>query len=35
MHVEKRVAYRISVGNPERKIPLGRHRSKWEDNIVT
>jgi hypothetical protein len=26
-------AYRIFVGNPERKRPLGRPRYSWEDNI--
>jgi hypothetical protein len=26
-------AYRISVGNPERKRPLGRRTRGWEDNI--
>jgi hypothetical protein len=30
---EKRNAYRISVGKTEGKIPLGRHRRRWEDNI--
>jgi hypothetical protein len=30
---EKRNAYRILVGKPEGKIPLGRPRCKWEDNI--
>jgi hypothetical protein len=29
----KRNAYRILVGNPEGKIPLGRPRHKWVDNI--
>jgi hypothetical protein len=29
----KKNAYRILRGNPERKIPLGRHRSRWGDNI--
>jgi hypothetical protein len=29
---EKRNAYRIFVGNPDGKRPLGRHRCKWEDN---
>jgi hypothetical protein len=28
-----RVAYRVLVGNPERKRPLGRPRRRWEDNI--
>jgi hypothetical protein len=26
-------AYRISVGRPEKKRPLGRPRFRWEDNI--
>jgi hypothetical protein len=26
-------AYKILVGKPERKRPLGRRRSRWEDNI--
>jgi hypothetical protein len=30
---EKRNAYRILLGKPERKMPLGRHKSRWEDNI--
>jgi hypothetical protein len=30
---EKRNAYRILVGNPEGKRPLGRPRRRWEDNI--
>jgi hypothetical protein len=30
---EKRKAYRILVGKPEGKRPLGRPRRKWEDNI--
>jgi hypothetical protein len=30
---EKRYAYRILVGKPERKRPLGRPRRKWVDNI--
>jgi hypothetical protein len=25
--------YRVLVGNPEGKRPLGRPRSRWEDNI--
>jgi hypothetical protein len=28
-----RGAYRVLVGRPDRKRPLGRPRSKWEDNI--
>ena len=30
---ERRVAYSISVGKHERKIPLGRPRRRCEDNI--
>jgi hypothetical protein len=30
---EKRNAYRILVGKPEGKSPLGRSRRTWEDNI--
>jgi hypothetical protein len=30
---EKRGAYRDLVGNAEGKRPLGRPRSRWEDNI--
>jgi hypothetical protein len=30
---EKRNAYRILVGKPEGKRPLGRPRRKWGDNI--
>jgi hypothetical protein len=30
---DKRNAYRILVGKPEGKRPLGRPRRKWEDNI--
>jgi hypothetical protein len=30
---EKRHAYRILVGKPEGKRPLGRPRSRWADNI--
>jgi hypothetical protein len=32
-HGEKRNAYRILVGKPEGKRPLGRPRHRWEDNI--
>jgi len=28
-----RDAYRVLVGRPQGKIPLGRPRSRWEDNI--
>jgi hypothetical protein len=30
---EKRNAYRVLVGKPEGKRPLGRPRRRWEDNI--
>jgi hypothetical protein len=32
-HGKWRVVYRILVGRPERKRPLGRSRRRWEDNI--
>jgi hypothetical protein len=32
-HGEKRIAYRILVGKPGRKRPLGKPRRRWEDNI--
>ena len=31
--VKGRGVYRVSVGKPERKRPLGRPRRRWEDNI--
>jgi hypothetical protein len=30
---EGRSAYRILVGRPEGRIPLGRPRRRWEDHI--
>jgi hypothetical protein len=33
MHGEKRNTYRILVGKPEGKRPLGRPRNMLEDNI--
>jgi hypothetical protein len=33
MHGEGRGVYRVLVGRPEGKRPLGRPRSRWEDNI--
>ena len=30
---ERRSAYTVLVRKPEGKGPLGRHRSRWEDNI--
>jgi hypothetical protein len=29
---EERGVYRVLVGKPEGKRPLGRHRRRWEDN---
>jgi len=30
---ERRCVYRVMVGKPEGKRPLGKHRRTWEDNI--
>jgi len=30
---ERRDLYKFLVGKPEGKIPLGRPRRRWEDNI--
>jgi hypothetical protein len=30
---ETRNAYKILIGKPERKKPLGRFRRRWEDNF--
>jgi hypothetical protein len=30
---ERRGAYRLLVGKPEGKSPLGRPRRRWEDNV--
>jgi hypothetical protein len=30
---EKKNAYRILLGKPEGKIPLGKPRRRWVDNI--
>jgi len=30
---ERRVLYRVLVGKPEGKRPMGRPRRRWEDNI--
>jgi len=30
---ERRGAYRVLVGKPEGKRPMGRPRLRWEDNI--
>jgi hypothetical protein len=32
-HGEGRGVYRVLVGRPEERRPLGRPRRKWEDNI--
>ena len=31
---ERRVVYRVLVGKPEGKRPLGRPRLRWKDNIM-
>jgi len=31
--VERTGVYRVLVGKPERKRPLGRPKRRWEDNI--
>jgi hypothetical protein len=31
--VERKVIYRVMVGEPEGKSTLGRPRGRWEDNI--
>ena len=30
---QSRKAYKVLVRNPEGRIPLGRRRCRWEDNI--
>jgi len=30
---DRRGVYRVLVGKPEGKRPLGRHRFRWKDNI--
>jgi hypothetical protein len=32
---ERRGVYRVLVGKPEERIPFGRIRRRWEDNIKT
>jgi hypothetical protein len=32
---EERKVYKVLVGKPERKTPLGRPRRRWEDGIRT
>jgi len=34
MYGERRDVYRVLVGKPEGKRPLGRPRRRWEDNIT-
>ena len=31
---EGRVVYKVLVGKPEGKRPLGKQRRRWEDNIM-
>jgi len=31
--VERRCVYRVLMGKPEGKRPLGRCRHRWEDNV--
>ena len=33
MEGERRVVYRVMLGKPEGKRPVGRCRHSWEDNI--
>ena len=33
MYGERRGVYRVLVGKPDGKRPLGRTRRRWEDNI--
>ena len=33
MYEERRGAYRILVGKPEERRPVGRSRRRWEKNI--
>jgi hypothetical protein len=30
---ERRSAYKVLIGKPERRRPLGRPRRRWEDNM--
>jgi len=34
MYGERRGAYRVFVGKPERERPLGRHRHRWRIMLV-
>jgi hypothetical protein len=33
MSEERRSVYRLLMGKPKRKMPLGRPRRRWENNI--
>jgi hypothetical protein len=33
MHGEERGVYKVLMGRPEGKRPVGRPRRRWEDNI--
>jgi hypothetical protein len=33
MHGERKNAYRVLAENPDDKIPFGRPRLRWEDDI--
>jgi hypothetical protein len=33
MYGDRRGVYRVLVGKPDRKRPLGKQRHRWEDNI--
>jgi len=33
MYGDRRDVYRVLVGKPEEKRPIGRPRRRWEDNI--
>jgi hypothetical protein len=33
MYWERRIVYRVLMGKPEGKRPLGRPRSRWDDNM--
>jgi hypothetical protein len=35
MYGEERGLNKVLVGKPEEKVPLGRPRDRWEDNIKT
>jgi len=31
---ENRIAYKVLIGKPDGKRPLGRPRRRWEDNVI-